>query len=752
MDEDQHLIASGNVQLISEKISLNANQVIINTKKNYFSAKGNVLTKYNDQILAAEQMTYDINKEKLKFNDLSTTLNIEEAATPIHFKSKNLESAENQYWGKKGDFTTCHFSDSHYQIHADSFILYPKEKIAATNVYSHSGLIPLFWTPYYEFRLGHQNPIWLYPIFGNNHIEGGFIKNTFDYYHNKDIQSLILIDHMEYKGYGLGANTSLFKNGPWNSKIYWYTVTSIDYIVDLKQNIKFDPDNDLSLHWNHRNMYLLNGGRENYLNKDLKYENKDLGSIKVKLKDDYRNSQEQKTYEWNKKFTKGPSIYIKFHESTNSRSKHKLKSYNFNYNDTSISNQFSYSKNEYHNFGYRENQNINNRYNMRFNPLYNLQLNTRYTTNLKDNEEEESELYPTLILTYYTNRDKKTPLKFIDTITTKIDLKIDSDGNRVTKDNNSNLMETLTEINTKMKRWSDNGSYYQGNIIYGKYRERRDVTIIRDITKQRLLLKNFLNWRAHKSWLAQFDIGANYDQYLYETGDKQYKSDQTNTLTLFPENSLHNKTTYKEGNSDGYTPFYFDVINHKQKRMDNTLTYLMLKGLTLVVNDGRDLINNKRDPQKYSLNYRLDKKNYCNLSSAYDHEKNSWYNLAGTMELKKDKDNYLSYRASYSLKKGEFDSSSLKNSFTIGDLNSSDGRWIFYSEIVWEKIKEKYDIPYVKITKEFDCLKLSYEWNSRRSEYIVMFTINAFPNEAIGYSEGLEGTKIKGIETQSYAR
>jgi lipopolysaccharide assembly outer membrane protein LptD (OstA) len=740
--KNQLIIASGNVELYYKQITLNAKYAEIDTKTNEFYAIGGIDVTYQGHRFYTDVVQYKLVKDQLTFSAFSATLNPVELETPLYFSSKVINKEGNYFYGTEASFSTCPYDKQYYVVEAKRFKFYPNDKIIGYDVVCRSGVVPVFYSPYYEFKLGYMNPILLFPIIGSNLVEGDYVKTALDYYYDEDFSTLIYLDHLEKLGWGFGFNATIRKNQRDPSTAYFYYINSERYALKWDQSINL-PDVSYKYGFQQRNMHRNSGGFDKFTEGYVNYLNKDVGDIYVYNKDNKAYSQKTEKYTWRGNIG----------ETMNNLQLGKENYYNIgaarqNINLATsmkgINNNFSYSSNLY---GNRDNYQYYNN-NLNLSPLDNLQLNANvsYKSDQVSGENDEL-LMPKFSINYNLFN---APLN-LRAVSLRTDMLLDLDGDRVTKDDKISILESLPEADFSFNPLNSGIFRYTPRVIVGNYHERRfrETYGNREVFYKRVLLKNDINADLFKSDLANFNIAYGYDQYLYETQDKQYGLNEAYQLDLLNGQPFRNSSRYVQYHNRGYTPFYFDEMSsYESKRLTNVFTYQITSKTNLSISDGYDFINKQRDLQYFDLKHLLDKQNSVTIFTGYDYENARWQNLQSNITLQEDTDNYLIWRMNYEITSGRVRDSRIQVGKSLGE----DAPWKIRSELVWNYYYERYSVPFIDVIRDLGCVEIIYRYREYNKEHTFLFRVNAFPDETFGTTIGDAGTTIHGWEQRDVSR
>lgn len=738
--------ASGNVELAYTDIQLKANKVELDTRTNTFLAFGNVSVNFQGHSFNTDKVVYDIKDEEVVFSCFSATLNPKEFSEPIYFYSQTISKNKNFYAGTDTIFSTCPPGKQYYQIQASRFEFYPNDKIIGYNVICKTGIIPVFYTPYYEFQIGKKNPILLFPAIGSNQTEGNYIKTTTLYNLNRDLHTKILIDNMQNFGWGLGIAASInrYRNNP--AELYLYYIDNSRYATKFDQKIISSPKSSFEYGINRRSMSNLYGSFENFTDGYFRFNNYSFGDLYFKQKlDDYYN-QASRSLIWSVKIDNTNYFFnhnFKHYLNSNQRENYFLLGGQNNYLNNSLSYQQSLkdSQNHYHNW--------NNNFKMNVDSQTVLSSKINYKDRTSFGKRDQL-LNPMFNLNY--NMKETYYLKSIDLNTNHY---LDLDNDNFTLDARETIVETKPEINFNFNTFYLSPKLqYTPRLSLGLFYENKylpaPIDYIRKAEHARVVADNIFYMPLLSNQLFKFDIKYNYSQYLYDTQDKQYGLDEFYGLDLLPSFPLKNRTIYRQYHNQGNTPFYFDELNvFENKKIDNQVIWDITTKQQINIYDGYSYTSQRRDPQRYSYNYNISKESRLNLNTAYDYENNTWQNLYSNYILRKDALTHLTWTMSYNLMHGFLQDTRIRGGVAFGELKD---RLIINSELIWNIYDQKYRIPYINITKELECIELIYNYYDLRHEHTFLIRVNAFEDMPLGASFGDDGLNLKGWKQQDVTR
>ncbi len=737
------VLASGNVSLEYGDFYLQAERLSLYSKESFLTAEGNISVNVDGKNYRAQSLTYKLKDKELILNTLSTTLNIEQAASPVYFKCKRLTKDNDVFYGDDSCFTTCPPDKPYYEVEAKKFKFYPDDKIIAREVFVHSGSLPVFYSPYYEFYVGKKNPIYLLPAIGNNNEEGFYVKNTLEYWLNEDIKSQLIIDYLEKKDLGLGVKTKFFEKKNYPLDLYIYNINNYNFILSLAQKLKIANTEEVSYKINRRNLYSLYGNRDDFLEYNLNLSNTKSGQLSLLERNNYYLSQKHQELNW-QNTDKSNTQNLQLVNDSYFLSKAEYQMFKYNVVNTTFSNEFYYRNSDYY-MTRTKYQYISNKIKVF------LQGNNLVLANESEYKKtgyfgREAQLVsPKFSLLYYPQ--KAGTIKEISKIVINMNTNINLNDESITTNKNLEVVENLPEASIEFSEYDFNSVNLKHKVTMGSYHEKKNIGFSRDIYDNRVLMQNvastYLYKNINKSNYLLYTVG--YDQYLYDSGDKQFLLGNKLDLGFKPIETVKENIVYEKSDPSGYSQFYFDELRSRINKISNYFNYEYVKYLNLIVEDSYSFLDSKRDLQKFTISYLPEEKKQVLFSTAYNYETRVWSNLINRLTYKQDEYNYVIMNNSYSLMRGEIMESLVQFGCSIG----LEERWLIKADLLWNSLQKQYRVPMIRIIKDLGCVVFSYEYNDIRREHTLMFKVTAFPDELTGISTGSEGLNFKGFTNSS---
>ena len=295
-DQEAGMItASGSVEIFFQDVTIESDFANIDTNSNIATAEGHVKIKRSDYDISSTSMTYDISNEVAVVLDLRTIFYPSDVRTNLYVAARNLTDLPDVKMGQYGSLTTCDYEEPHYHIEARWFDYYPDDKLVAYWAIMYVGRIPTpFMTPYYVYNLKKKRSPYNF-IYGQNDVEGRFLKTSFDYFINNSANGMFYFDTTEIKGAGYGILHDYKLNDQNTGSLYYYWMDEQDtklkdYVFKLNHIINLDQYSKLTLSHDSAFVYQVPSGRKYDTNSAVSY-NEDTGLHQLNYNYSVSNNQ-----------------------------------------------------------------------------------------------------------------------------------------------------------------------------------------------------------------------------------------------------------------------------------------------------------------------------------------------------------------------------------------------------------------------------------------------------------------------------
>ena len=200
----------GEVVLVTQRITINADELTYNERTRTAIARGNVAIHTEDKnTYWGNILEYSVDTRKWRFLDYaveypSTFLGAPFIA-PVFVNGQDLTGIEHGVRAENSNVTTCNLADPHYIIHSRRVDIYPGDKLIARDndfyVLGHR----IVHIPYLVISLRQrQSPI--IPQFGQNPEEGYYARFLYQYVFNPNELGGVRLDLTQKLGPGLGVD------------------------------------------------------------------------------------------------------------------------------------------------------------------------------------------------------------------------------------------------------------------------------------------------------------------------------------------------------------------------------------------------------------------------------------------------------------------------------------------------------------------------------------------------------------------
>ena len=340
-------------------------------------------------------------------------------------------------------------------------------------------------------------------------------------------------------------------------------------------------------------------------------------------------------------------------------------------------------------------------------------------------------------------------------VTTSVDYYFDTDSDTVTEDIKNHIVQKVPEIDIDLNRhqlnddWALNQSFQYG--YYDEYYFITNLNKQRQYSGSRIRMDQQLRAQYNFDFLnGTLTMGSSYQQYYYSSGDQTFTlngttSYHTDSFSFIKTETSHNRTWAPK---NGNTPFYFDEREQIEKNeLKETITLYLLSpqkyafsystGYNWIVdyqldNQFKLLIRpNRVFRSLFRTTYLLRRKQYSPLVSRFEYTPSNMFSS--------------SLQANYDLNRGEM--INLNHIISGSTSRQWKNRWIFNAYFTYApKYKQNYQLQTLSLTKDLHERKLTLMYNRLLEEFRFQFTINAFPENKLGFtSNKYESFRLEGV-------
>lgn len=745
-DETKLIIASGNVFVSYEDFEIKADYLEMDTNTNFVTASGSIYVSRNGVESTGESIFLDIASKELRLSDFSLDFQTAQVVGAVYMKAAELITSGDMKFGYHGSLTTCSLAHPHYWISAREFRYYPDEKIEGFHVfYNFSFLpVPIFYTPYYQFQLGKRKLILLLPVIGENKVEGFFVKSELMYFIDEKNDGSIYLDHLSRKGIGRGFKHNYQIDGAPGS-FYLYnvnertqfirdgneetdpeyeelsTTVTTNYITKFRQKLYLDDYTQLDLAHNYSKMYLIPSGRKDATDFD----------VGLNFADDWRTYALRHRYNLDYRTNVEGLYYSAQHTQDEMNTKLTL--------DKSI-NPLNESKSD--TLLLSHSQPVAERWTLKMDPrFYQVQNRQLYPDQRLD--------VPVTLIHTGTEDDFYKELK-IEYLTY-----IDPDGDRVTTDKNVEYVNKLPLTTLQLQTLDldlfnvdtelSHGVFQESKYISSKNKNRRYLTT--RYTGQLTFFRDFKMPLGTTLTLKRY-----VKQIGYDTGDKHYRiSDQPSLRTVLWDHVEHDfKYIYTK--SAGNSPIYYEApeFDHEHRMLESirfyhedVFSWKFSGGKNLELNTLDDLIT---DMDVRPFGKYLD----VNFNYGWSYQTELWRDFVAALKLKPNREDSWTVKYVYDFNTYMYKSASSVLNFHLGKTwwkkNEWDfwkSRWAFSVEHVYEPFIDEVNLYSLGIYKDLHCWMAQFNYNKAREEWILAFSLKAFPDEPLTLTKGRDGFSVE---------
>lgn len=189
---------SGNVKLVFEDNSIQADDIVLDLGRNLILAEGSLVWEGDEMRAVGSRMTFNTSTREGWVEDVSLT-----TGSWICRGKRVNRSGEGEINVQPGIITTCSLDHPHWHIYSSKIRVRIKKDLLARNVTLYAGSTPVLWlpalaTPLREFRLPFEAQV------GKTQELGPYIRTSPSFSFHPRLPSQVHIDYFGNKGWGLG--------------------------------------------------------------------------------------------------------------------------------------------------------------------------------------------------------------------------------------------------------------------------------------------------------------------------------------------------------------------------------------------------------------------------------------------------------------------------------------------------------------------------------------------------------------------
>jgi hypothetical protein len=702
--------ANGSVEVQLKEATIKADRLLMDSATNVVTAEGHVCFLSKDYSGTAGRLVYNADTDQAGFSSFEVTLRPSKLKGDLYLVAREFRDDSRNLFGRDADLSTCQDEVPHYFLLADRLSYYPDNYLDARNATLYVGVLPVLWLPYFYYDL--KEPWRRNWKFGQNEVEGAFIKSNWRYF-----GALFLADYMTKKGFGFGVETpySLGKAGLGSLKLYnnneadtghgnW--VESVDHSVPLRENTR------LRLTQSYNDTYRVPSGRlENTgLGLELTYTSRESAALRLNYFDDRWGGTVRETAQFDRSSSG---------ESTN---------YSLDYSNAKGDQGWLYGS-----------QRLSHRRSLLPDDRLNFKLSASYYYNLAQRGDSgEEKVEPQIEL---SGRENEFSWRLTESWFVDLRDELNPGVPRY------EFLEKQPELELS-PRALDLGVCSLTSVLgLAKYRETRNVPLLgmRDYSTDRA--RATLN--ASKTFPfgpgTTLSLGAGLDQYLYASGDQLFALRESAGLHSDNGRWFRNDLNFGQGYTAGNTPFFFDQLGTRYHDIREKLTFYYLDKFNWSFDGGHNWQTNKYyDVMSHlllapALWLRL------TLDTGWDIENTRYKDLVGRC-------NWLPvdwYNVTLGFTK-DMNLGDLKEASALHDLyliKGAPNQWHFRFSQVLDPTTEELKIRDIMLVKDLHCWEMKFTYSDYRKEYSFVYTLKALPGEPVGFSSG-RGFYYDGFERE----
>lgn len=708
--ENGMITASGSVEIFFQDVTIEADSALIDMQSNIATAEGHVKIKRSDYQVRSDSLTYDISSDAALAIDLKTVFYPSEIKANIYVGAHELYDKPDVKSGHYGTLTTCDYDEPHYEIKARWFDYYPDDKLVAywSILYVGKWPTPLIM-PYFIYDIKKKRTPYTF-VYGQNDVEGRFLKTTFDYFINRNASGMFLFDTTEIKGPGYGISHDYVLNDQNSGNLYLYKMDEqdtklSDYVLRWTHNVQLDPFSKLTLIHNSTDIYQIPAGR-NYSTESKVTFARDTGSQKQNF--NYSASDDKTSFVNTQAFNinnQSGSYNTGFEWSDTKRTLGPL--------SDSTSDRFYHSQSV-------------------FTDDLKLSVNVNYTSYLTDEGYTADEkLEPRVDLTY------KGP--FYSAKLTQ-NWYVDYDGDKYKGDKDYEYLEKLPELTVAFNPMDLRYATLNLNLGAARYHEAK---FIPTFLRMRNITSNEYSFGARLSRIDPLGFGTTLseglelDQYAYELGDQRYQVKESLNLDTSLWGFFTNSASWGRAKVDGNTPFIFETLGDQYEWIKDQITLNYRDKVTWDISAGYNYQNSTYDDIITNLLVIPSPILRVNVRTGWSVEEQMYRDLEGSATLTPWDKFTATGSLQYDMNVGSIIAASTLADFEIGD--TWENRWHFKVGSTYDTTMGQLLIRDVAVVKDLHCWEATFTYNDYMKEFTFGMSIKAFPQYPVSFTENPNG-------------
>jgi hypothetical protein len=194
-----HILFKGDVKMRYNNKILQAQDVVFNIDTGDVKATGNVIFCDIDRMLYGKELVYNFREGYGIASDIYVNMG------KVIFRGCKAEIGTVNVILKKGIVTGCKLDKPHYGLYASTVKFYPHDKVIVKNIFFKVKDIPIFYLPYYVQSLKDYRPSFI-AIPGYTEMDGNIFKSVYNYFFSEHSHGSVYLDYFQHRGIGCGLS------------------------------------------------------------------------------------------------------------------------------------------------------------------------------------------------------------------------------------------------------------------------------------------------------------------------------------------------------------------------------------------------------------------------------------------------------------------------------------------------------------------------------------------------------------------
>ena len=705
------ITASGSVEIIFEGITIESDSARIDTNANIATAEGHVKIKRPDYDISSSGLTYDISGETAVVMDLKTVFSPAGMNANFYISAQKLTDLPDRKTGENGSLTTCDYVKPHYHVNCRWFDYYPDDKLVGYWALLYIGDVPTpILTPYFIYDIKKKRSPYSF-VYGENDVEGKFLKTSFDYFINNSANGVFYLDTTQIKGPGYGFSHDYILNPQNSGNLYYYRMDEqdtklSDYVFKLNHIIDLDKYSKLTLTHDSENIYQVPSGRKDGTSSSVGYA---MNNGQQNLTANYSASEDKFTFQNSQAFNIA----------------NKVGSYNTGFSWDESNSEIGPEWKSSHDRFFHE-QSL-------FTDDAKLSLNVNYSSYATDEGAiADEKLNPRIDLTY---KGSFYSLKMTE------DWNVNMDQNRFAGDKTYSYLEKLPEISLGLN--PVDLKYFSLNLGLGAARYH-EAQFISGFSRMRNMTANSYSLSAGLSRTDNLGLGTylrsgvGINQYAYDTGDQRYQLNESLNMGTDLGGFFRNSADWGMAKVNGNSPFVFETLGSEFNRVSDKITLYYQNKVSFDVSGGYNYQNSTYDDVITNLSIVPNEKLSLNMSGGWSVQNQIYRDLSAGITVSPWPTFVNTANIVYDLNSGTINSANTLVDLEVGD--TWENRWHFKMGHVYDPTTGTMTLTDLAIVKDLHCWEAIFTYNDFLKEYRFGLTLKAFPQFPLSFVSSPNGS------------